>query len=286
MTATTTAPEVQPEVDVAVCQVALAVGDPDGNLARGVAAVEEAARRGARIVVLPELLRSGYVFASPQEAQDLAEPADGPTAAAFTDLARRHDLVVAVGFAEVAADGSLRNSALLLDGSGIRTVYRKVHLWDGEKDVFVPGDALPEVVTTPWGRLALAVCYDLGFVEWMRLIGLAGADLVCAPTNWPGAPRGEDRPMEVVHVQAAASANRMFVAACDRTGAERGVTWVGGSAVVGPDGRPLVESPTGAGEHVLLARCRLGLARDKSTSARNGVHADRRPELYAGLLTR
>ncbi|GAB3455272.1 nitrilase-related carbon-nitrogen hydrolase [Kineococcus endophyticus] len=275
-----------PEVDVAVCQVALAVGDPDGNLARGLAAAEDAARRGARIVVLPELLRSGYVFVSAQEAEDLAEPADGPTAAAFTDLARRYDLVVAVGFAELDADRSLRNSALLLDGSGIRTVYRKAHLWDGEKDVFVPGDELPEVVATPWGRLALAVCYDLGFVEWMRLIGLAGADLVCAPTNWPGPPRGEGRPMEVVHVQAAASANRMFVAACDRTGAERGVTWVGGSAVVGPDGRPFVEAPAGAGEHVLLARCRLGLAREKSTSARNGVHADRRPELYAGLLTR
>ncbi|MEZ0492701.1 nitrilase-related carbon-nitrogen hydrolase [Kineococcus sp. TBRC 1896] len=276
-----------PEVGVAVAQVALAVGDTDGNLARAVAAVQEAARRGARVVVLPELLRSGYVFASAREARGLAEPADGPTAAALTEVARRHDLVVAVGVAERVADGSLRNSALLLDRSGIRTVYRKVHLWDAEADVFVPGDELPEVVTTPWGRLALAVCYDLGFVEWVRLIALAGADLVCAPTNWPGAPRTTaERPMEVVHVQAAAAANRVFVAACDRTGPERGVTWVGGSAVVGPDGRPLAETPDGAGEHVLVARCRLGDARRKATSARNGVHADRRPELYAGLLTR
>ncbi|GAA4971810.1 nitrilase-related carbon-nitrogen hydrolase [Kineococcus glutinatus] len=271
-------------VDVAVCQVRVAVGRAEENLARGAAAAEEAARRGARVVVLPELLRSGYVFGSAAEARGLAEPLDGPTVTTLADLARRHDLVVAAGLAERAGDGSLRNSAVLVDASGLRSVYRKVHLWDREGEFFVAGDRPPEVVETAVGRLALVICYDLEFPEWMRLAALAGADLVCAPTNWPGPRRHPgERPIEAVQVQAGAAANRMFVAACDRTGAERGVQWVAGSVVVGPDGYPLAEAVPGGGEQVLLARCRLAEARDKRTSARNDVHADRRPHLYAGL---
>ncbi|PRY10575.1 nitrilase-related carbon-nitrogen hydrolase [Kineococcus rhizosphaerae] len=280
-----TAPAVDAATTVAVCQVALAVGHPEENLARGLAAVERAAARGARVVVLPELLRSGYVFDSPAEARSLAEPLDGPTTTALTGVARRHGLVVAAGLAERADDGTLRNSAVLVDPTGLRTVYRKVHLWDRESEFFVPGDQPPQVVETDLGRLALVICYDLEFPEWMRLVGLAGADLVCAPTNWPGPRRGGgERPVEVVQVQAGAAANRMFVAACDRTGPERGVEWVAGSAVVGPDGYPLAEATADGSEQVVVANCRLGQARDKRGSARNHVHADRRPELYGPLV--
>ncbi|GAA0310790.1 nitrilase-related carbon-nitrogen hydrolase [Kineococcus aurantiacus] len=279
-----TASAVGAGTTVAVCQVALAVGRPEENLARGLAALDRAAARGARVVVLPELLRSGYVFESAEEARALAEPLDGPTTAALTAAARRHGLVVAAGLAERADDGTLRNSAVLVDPTGVRTVYRKVHLWDRESEFFVPGDQPPQVVETDLGRLALVICYDLEFPEWVRLVGLAGADLVCAPTNWPGPRRGGgERPIEVVQVQAGAAANRMFVAACDRTGTERGVEWVAGSAIVGPDGYPLAEAEAGGAEQVLLADCRLAEARDKRVSARNHVHADRRPALYGPL---
>jgi predicted amidohydrolase len=72
----------------------------------------------------------------------------------------------------------------------------------------------------------------------------------------------------------------IFVAACDRTGRERGVDWVGGSVIVDPDGWPL-SGPLSPGDaEPILAVCRLQKAGDKALGPRNDVHGDRRPELY------
>ena len=131
----------------------------------------EAAAAGARLVVLPELCDSGYVFdaADPAaEARGLAAPAaDSVTLRQWRALAGRHRLVIVGGFCELGADGRLYNSAALVDASGTRAVYRKAHLWDKEKLVFTPGDAAPPVVDTEFGRVAVMVCYDLEFPEWV-----------------------------------------------------------------------------------------------------------------------
>jgi predicted amidohydrolase len=101
------------------------------------------------------------------------------------------------------------------------------------------------------------------------------------PTNWPAepVPPGE-RPNVVLNVQGAAFANRMFVAAACRVGAERGVSWVGGSLVAGPDGYPLAGPAGAADPELVIADCDLARARDKATSPRNDALADRRPALY------
>jgi predicted amidohydrolase len=255
------------------------VGEPAANRAASLAAVERAARAGARVVVLPELAVSGYVFTDAAEARALSEPLDGPTVTAWAEAAARHDVVLVAGTNERAADGALRNSAVLLDASGLRAVYRKAHLWDREKLFFAPGDAPPPVVDTAVGRIAVMVCYDLEFPEWVRLPALAGAELLCAPVNWPAFPRPEgERPGEVVRVQANAMVNRLPIAVADREGPERGVDWVGGCVVVDADGWP-VSRPAGPG--LFLADLDLATARDKALGPRNDVHADRRPELYA-----
>lgn len=272
---------VAPQVTVAVCQLAPVLGDLAGNVRRAVAAVSDAAARGARIVVLPELVTTGYVFASAEEARDLAEPAGGRSVAAFQVEAARHDLVVVGGFAELGSDGAVYNSAFVVDPTGVRAVYRKVHLWDQEARWFRPGDQPPPLVDTQYGRVTTLVCYDLEFPEWTRTAALTGADLICAPTNWPSSPRpAGERPAEVVRLQATASVERVFIAACDRVGVERGTAWVGGSAIVGPDGYPLALADGTDTAQTLLATCELAQARDKSTSAVNDVVRDRRPELY------
>ena len=281
-------PRVVPQpVRVAACQVSLHIGEIDANRAAAADAVREAAAAGAGIVVLPELTPSGYVFASAAEARGLAEPADGPTAAQWAALAAEHGLIIVGGFAELGADGLLYNSALLADPSGVRAVYRKAHLWNAEADVFTPGDQPPPVVATAAGSIAVMICYDVEFPEWVRLPALAGADLLAVPTNWPAepVPPGE-RPMVTANVQVAAFANRMFVAAACRCGDERGVSWTGGSIIAGPDGYPLAgpastsAGPGGARPELLLADCDLRLASSKATGPRNDAHADRRPALY------
>lgn len=250
-------------------------------------AVQDAARTGARIAVLPELASSGYVFRDREEARGLAEPLDGPAVSDWCELAAELDVSVIAGMCELGPDALVYNTAVVIDGTGLRATYRKVHLWDSEKLVFPAGDQPPPVIDIAGSKVGVMICYDLEFPEWVRLAALAGAELLCAPANWPRQPRPDaQRPMEVVRVQAAAAVNRMFIAACDRAGRQRGVDWLGGSVIVDPDGWPLAGPRTDNGELIISADCQLGQARNKSISQRNDVHADRRPLLYTPILER
>ncbi len=272
---------------VAVAQLALAVGELDANRAAAKAAVAAAAHAGARLVVLPELSDSGYVFSDASEARSLASPAaSSETLREWRTLAATHELTIAGGFCELEPDGTLHNSAAIVDASGTRAVYRKAHLWDAEKTIFTAGDAAPPVVELPFGNVGLMICYDLEFPEWVRVAALSGADLIAVPVNWPAssspAPPGE-RSGEVVAAQAAAAANGMFVAVADRCGTERGVDWLGGSVIVSRGGYPAA-GPVGENRAaVLTATMDLRLARDKRISDLNDLFADRRPDLYARL---
>ncbi|MGH8350141.1 MAG: nitrilase-related carbon-nitrogen hydrolase, partial [Pseudomonas sp.] len=165
---------------VACCQLAPKIGDLAHNRTLTERAIRQAAFQGAQIVVLPELVQSGYLFADRDEALNLAETVDGPTLHLWQALARELNLVIVGGFCERLPGDELANSAAMIDANGLRAVYRKAHLWDAEKDIFTAGDAPPPVVETVHGRLGMLICYDLEFPEWVRLPALAGADLLCA----------------------------------------------------------------------------------------------------------
>ena len=271
---------------VACAQLTLRVGHPEGNRATARAAVERAAAAGAEVVVLPELTNSGCIFGDAAEAAALAETLDGPTVDDWTALARRHRLIVVGGLCELDEDGLIRNSAVLVDPSGLRAVHRKAHLFGGEQEFFVPGAELPPVVDTAVGRIGLLVCYDQEFPEFVRTLALREADLLCVPVNWPLFPRPDgERPSEVIRVQANAAINRMFVAACDRAGTERGVPWTGGSVIVDLDGFPVAGPATETQNDLLIADCALAAARDKRLGEHNDVLGDRRPDLYRSITT-
>ncbi|MFC6296886.1 carbon-nitrogen hydrolase [Pseudomonas sp. CCM 7893] len=265
-----------------VCQqLAPCLGNAEHNRHLSGEAIRGAATLGAQVVVLPELMQSGYVFNDRQEAFDVSEALDGPTLSLWKTLASELNIIVVAGFCERLEDGQVANSAALIEPEGRLTVYRKAHLWDREKLIFTPGTEPPPVVETAVGRIAVMICYDLELPEWVRLPALAGADLLCAPVNWPDAPRpAGERPGEIVRVQANAAVNRMFIAACDRHGKERGVDWVGGSVIVDADGYPQAGAVSHQQKQVLVADLSLMQARDKTISAHNHVHQDRRPGLY------
>jgi 5-aminopentanamidase len=268
-------------VRVACQQVAPKVGEFEANRALTREAVREAVEAGARLVVLPELSTSGYVFESPDEARACAEPPDGPSLRAWSEEAARGDAVVVGGFCELGEEGNLYNSAAVVSRSGVLAVYRKVHLWDREQLFFEPGSEAAPVVETPVGRVGVCVCYDLNFPEVARGLGLGGAEIVAVPTNWPLYPRPEgERPMEAAVAMATAHVNHVFVAACDRCGPERGVEWTGGSIICNEWGWPEAGPIDGYGAGLILADCDLSRARDKTWNERNDVFGDRRPELY------
>jgi predicted amidohydrolase len=268
-------------VRVACRQLAPAVGELDANRRLTREAVREAVDAGARLIVLPELSTSGYVFESSGEARACAEPVDGPSLEAWSEEAAHGDAIVVGGFCELGEDGQLYNSAAVVDGGGVLRVYRKVHLWDRERLVFAPGRECAPVLETRVGRIGVGVCYDLNFPEVARGLALAGADVVVIPANQPRFPRPPgERPMEITLAMATAHLNHVFVALCDRCGPERGVEWVGASVVCDEWGWLLAGPPAGFGPALILADCEFARARDKAWNERNDVFGDRRPDLY------
>lgn len=267
-------------VRVACCQMSPTVGDRSGNLRLIRERVTSAVAAGAQIVVLPELAGTGYSFADHAEALSHAEDAAGETVAAWAAQAAELGIVIVGGFLEAGSDGRLYNSAALV-GAGEPVIYRKTHLWDTEKRFMSGGSGLPPVVDTPFGRLGVMICYDLEFPEWVRSVAIRGAELLCAPVNWPLVSRpARERPAELVRVQANASVNRLPIAVADRARADRGQSWLGGSAIVGADGYPSALARLGA-DDTIVAEVNLGQARDKRISANNHVLDDREPGLSA-----
>jgi predicted amidohydrolase len=264
---------------IACAQLGPAIGQVAANRERATEAIDSAAAQGARLVVLPELCITGYCFADADEARGCAEPLDGPTVRGWCEQAARHDLVVVGGICELDPDGALRNSAVIVDASGVRAAYRKSHLWDREPAIFRRGDEPAPVVDTAAGRIGVAVCYDAVFPEHLRRLGLAGAEIVAVPMASP-APAQPTEPIaiEIALAMAAANSNRVYVAQADRTRDERGTRWAQASVIVDPDGS-VVAGPAD-GEALLLADADLARARDKSWGERNDVLGDRRPELY------
>lgn len=260
------------------------VGESARNRELSLRAIEEAAAGGAEVVVLPELMSSGYVFQSAEEAAALAIARDDPLIAEWAALAVSHRIVLAAGFCERGEDGRTYNSAVLADAGGVRTVYRKLHLWDREKLWFTPGDELPAVLDTQVGRVTIAICYDLEFPELTRSLALAGAELLLVPTNWPLMERPDgERPGEAVIAMATARANRMAIACADRAGIERGQAWTQGTTIVDADGWVRAESrEPGA----VFADIDLTRARNKRWTELADAFGDRRPELYGGLAAR
>jgi predicted amidohydrolase len=272
-------------VRLACCQYAPDVERPALNAARARDAIAHAAAGGADVIVLPELCTSGYVLASTEEARAAAVPANGALLEGWAREAARGDAIVIGGFCELGDDGLLYNSSALVDRDGVQAVYRKLHLWGEEPRWFAPGEDPAPVVQTRHGRVGLGVCYDLEFPELTRGLALEGAELIVLPTNWPREPR-PPASGPVVHSLAAITAytSRVFVAVCDRSGAERGLEFEGGSVIADPNGWLLAGPIADRSAQTLFAELDLDLARDKRTGPHNDAFADRRPDRYVAAL--
>ncbi len=272
---------------VACLQMEPRIGRKADNLARSLQGIAEAAAAGARLVVLPELCNTGYVFQSRAEAVDAAEPVpDGPSCRAWMSAAALHGVVVVAGIAERVGE-RLYNSAAVLGPAGHLGTYRKNHLWDAENLFFTPGDLGVPVFAIEGGRFACAICYDMWFGEIYRMAAIGGADLLCVPTNWVPM-RGQPASLPVMAnllAMGGAHTNALFVAAADRVGIERGQPFLGSSLIVGPDGWPLAGPASRYAEEMLLADLALSEARRMRTlNSFNHVLKDRRPQMYAMTL--
>lgn len=273
-------------VTVALEQIDVSVGRVEENRGTALARTRGALSAGADLVVLPELAISGYVV-DRELAREIAEPLDGPTSAAFVELAGEFERLVAYGFCE--RDGNnIFNTVVIVDGDGPVLHYRKLHLFDLEKGVYTPGDLGLPVADTAFGRIGVCICYDLRFVEVLRTMSLRGAEIVLAPAAWVG---GFDRTVPVAggtrHVDsvlAQANLDQVAVVAVSQVaGAARGgPATLGGSVacdafgelLAGPLSRTAADSATATLD---LEAIRAARVRGERIRPRE----DRRTDVYA-----
>jgi N-carbamoylputrescine amidase len=262
-----------------------ASADLEGNLRRGVAHAREAAARGAKLIGFAEL---AFVPFYPQRPADgdvrlLAEPVPGPTTDVFTALARELGVVFVLNVFERDGETTYDCSPVIDADGAIVGRTRMVHITEypcvHERQYYAPGNLGAPVFDTAVGRVGVAICYDRHFPEYMRALGVAGAQLVVVPQagevdEWaPGVFEAE--------LCAPAFQNGYFVALCNRVGREDLLTFAGESFVCGPDGVVRARAPRGEG-HVLVAD--IDLTEVDRSHARRILMNDRRPDLYRNWL--
>jgi predicted amidohydrolase len=261
------------EITVALAQMAIARDRVEENEETVRNMAKQAADHNVDLLVLPELWSTGYNLL---RAGEFAAPLDEGSFALMAGLAQTHQMHVVGTLLE--ANSNLNeapyNTAALYGPDGAREAfYRKVHLFPplGEVEHLAPGEVFP-TFDLPWGRTALAICYDLRFPEQWRRYTTAGAQLVMSPAEWPVSRIEHWRTL----LRARAIENQFFVVGCNRTGEDVDGTFGGHSAVIDPMGRVLVE---GTSEPELLM-VRLDLDLVNETRRRLPFLNDRKPDLY------
>ncbi|GAA4194540.1 carbon-nitrogen hydrolase family protein [Microbispora amethystogenes] len=245
--------------------------------------LDEAARQGARVALLPELFAVPFVQPDPDpDYFELAEKLDGPSNAMAAERSRRHGITVVSSVFEAAeTPGVYYNTACTFVRGELRSVYRKSHLpfSNGfpEKFYFRPGGAEPEVVDTGETGVGTIICYERHFPELSRIVALRGGSVLCVPVASASAPMREVFQLEL---RAHAVFNGLFVICANRVGKEGVKDYFGLSAVYGPDGDVLAQAGDG-GDGVAVAEVDLGLV--AASRRRRPFLRDRRPELYGRL---
>ena len=260
--------------------------DRADNLARALRAMEQARDLDAGLVVFAELAIERFF---PQDerragAAGVAEPIPGATSRAVAQQAKRLGLVTVFNMYEAGGPGTAYDSSPVFDADGeLLGVTRMVHITDyacfHEQGYYAPGNRGAPVYTTRVGRVGVAICYDRHYPEYMRALGVAGAELVVIPQagavgEWPEG-------LYEAEVRTAAFQNGYYAALCNRVGVEEKLTFAGESFVVDPEGQVLVRGRQLADDVVIAD---LDLAKCATSTARRLFWRDRRPELYGEWL--
>jgi predicted amidohydrolase len=271
---------------LAAVQMDPQLGQPAANLDTVLLRLDQAARAGAQLAVFPECALSGYVYHSAAEVGDSATTRNGEAIRRLAAACAALRVYAVVGLLELdEATGVLYNSAVVAGPEGAAYWYRKCHLPVLGIDRYVGQGAELPAFDLPFARVGILICYDVRFPEAARSLALRGIDLLVVPTNWPA---GAESAPEFL-TRARAWENRVYVAACNRVGVERGTRFIGRSQIVAPDGVFLAQAD-GESDTILYADIDVRQARQKKLVFEPGVFeldpvGGRRPDLYGDLLT-
>jgi predicted amidohydrolase len=235
--------------------------DPDENLRRLLAGVDEAAGLGAQLVVFPECALQGYPTPARREAPhgllatwaDAEDVLSGPRTTALRDRAIERGIHVVYGLTErTRVGGVVYNTAVLTGPDGHIGAYRKVHLGNHEQRVWRRGDAWP-VFETAIGNIGMLICIDKAWPESTRELVLGGADILVMPTAWgfdaPGTGPADDAWADIyLHFdRVRAMENTRWFIGSNFAGSLDGDAYPGFSQIIDPVGRVLATTGTTPG---------------------------------------
>src|SRR5690348_10406489 len=278
------------------------IADRAHNLRESIKGIREAAKQGAKLVLLQEL-HTGPYFCQTEDALvfDLAESIPGPSTRELGAVAKELGVVIVASLFERRAPGIYHNTAAVLEKDGsLAGIYRKMHIPDDpgyyEKFYFTPGDLGFQPIQTSVGKLGVLVCWDQWYPEGARMMALAGADLLLYPTaiGWVAA---DDKPEQsrqreawITIQRAHAVANGLPVLVCNRigheddpSGAGSGIDFWGSSFVAGPQGEILAQADVTSAT-VLVTDIDLG--RSEAVRRIWPYLRDRRIDAYSEILKR
>lgn len=262
---------------IAIAQVSSST-EKNENLPPALALIKKAKAEGAQLIAFPEFLMAfSPASQTAEELAALAAPVDGPFVTALRDAARAARIsILATIYERCSSSNRVYDTAVWIDdGGGIAAVYRKLHLYDAfgfkESDKFLAGDDIAPLVMNGDARFGMMICYDLRFPEMARLLALAGANVVLAPSGWV---QGN---LKVEHwqtvIKARALENGCYVIAPNQVGN----IYTGHSMAVDPLGRVLVDM----GEREGLEIVELDLALVNETRQKLPLLKNRRSDVYA-----
>ena len=268
-------------------QIGSAPGNAERNRELPVATAARLFDDGAQIAILPELCMPWY-STDRDELAPHAETLSGPTVEAWRSLAVEGDGVIVGGLCERDGD-RFYNSAVAVDRTGVIGHYRKLHLFASEKNTFTPGDLGLPVFDLPIGRIGLCICYDLRFVEVVRVLALSGADLICVPTAWLPGFDSEKWDSEGLCPQAhgavlQANLSQVFIACASQVGTFGEFEFLGSSLVASPFGKRVAGPMNGTDDELHGVTVDLDdVSKAKDRGALIRPRADRRTDVYGVL---
>lgn len=252
----------------AAVQFNISLGYIDANLDKAIAALRRVAEQGAKLAVLPEMWSCGYDY------RNLAELAvETPRVLETIQEECRNLKLVCVGSLPELQNGTIYNTAYLIDKGEPLGSYRKLHLFSTmREDQFLGAGNQALVAETSIGRLGIAICYDLRFPELFRKLALEGAEIICLPAEWPK-PRQEHWK---TLLRARAIENQLFVVAANCCGVQGKLDFFGLSQLISPLGNVLQIAEENDCE--LIADFDFGEM--EKYRAQINILADRRDDIY------
>ena len=278
------------EITVAALQLALGSEDEQDNIAAVSELVEQAAARGAEVILPPELF-SGPYFCKTEEEElfALARPAlEHPSVVAMRKLAAKLKVAIPTSFFERDGHHYYNTLAMIAPNGEVMGTYRKSHIPDGpgyeEKFYFRPGNDGFKVWDVCGTRIGVGICWDQWYPECARVMALKGAELLFYPTAIGSEPYDADLDTSRMWqraMQGHSVSNCMPVIAANRIGVEQGQAFYGHSFITNEWGDKVCEF--GKEESGVLVAT-LDLDQAAKHRAGMGFFRDRRPQLYGRIV--